>query len=112
MEPVPWEGSGLSRHTLLDVAKRAGVSKATASRVLNDSTQVDPQTRRRVLEAIAHLDYTPSSAARRLSLGRTLTISVVTSFLTRPQATERLRGIDAVLSDSEYDLVVYNVETI
>jgi LacI family transcriptional regulator/LacI family repressor for deo operon, udp, cdd, tsx, nupC, and nupG len=102
----------MARHTLQDVAWHAGVSKATASRVLNGSQQVDPDTRRRVLDAMAELDYTPSSAARRLSFGRTLTISVVTSFLTRPQAAERLRGIDAVLSDSEFDLVIYNVETV
>jgi DNA-binding LacI/PurR family transcriptional regulator len=102
----------VAKHTLQDVARRAGVSKATASRVLNRSVQVDPETRRRVLDAMADLDYTPSSAARRLSLGRTLTISVVTSFLTRPQAAERLRGVDAVLGDSEFDLVIYNVETV
>ncbi len=58
------------------------------------------------------LKFTPSHAARRLSLGRTLTISVVITFLTRPQAAERLRGVDAVLSDSEFDLVIYNVETV
>ena len=102
----------MTRHTLRDVAEQAGVSKATASRVLNGSVQVDPATRRRVLDAMAALDYTPSSAARRLSLGRTLTISVVTSFLTRPQAAERLRGVDAVLGDSEFDLVIYNVESV
>jgi DNA-binding LacI/PurR family transcriptional regulator len=94
------------------VALRAGVSKATASRVLNGSVQVDPGTRQRVLDVMAALDYTPSSAARRLSFGRTLTITVVTSFLTRPQAAERLRGVDAVLSDSEFDLVIYNVESV
>jgi DNA-binding LacI/PurR family transcriptional regulator len=102
----------VTRHTLRDVAIQAGVSKATASRVLNGSAQVDPDTRRRVLHAMAELEYTPSSAARRLSLGRTLTISVVTSFLTRPQAAERLRGVDAVLGDSEFDLVIYNVESV
>jgi DNA-binding LacI/PurR family transcriptional regulator len=41
-----------------------------------------------------------------------MTISVVTWSLTRPQAVERLRGVDAVLSDSEFDLVIYNVETV
>jgi DNA-binding LacI/PurR family transcriptional regulator len=61
---------------------------------------------------MAQLEYTPSDAARRLSLGRTLTIGVVTSHLTRPQAAERLRGVDAVLGDSEFDQVIYNVETI
>ncbi len=102
----------MSSRTLLDVAMHAGVSKATASRVLNGSSQVDPDTRERVLEAMAELEYTPSNAARRLSFGRTLTISVVTSFLTRPQAAERLRGVEAVLSDSEFDLVIHNVETV
>jgi DNA-binding LacI/PurR family transcriptional regulator len=99
-------------HTLQDVANRAGVSKATASRVLNGNVRVDPDTRERVLAAIAELDYTPSTTAQRLSSGRTLTISVVTSYLTRPQAAERLRGVDAVLGDSEFDQVIYNVETI
>jgi len=41
-----------------------------------------------------------------------LTIGVVVSFLTRPQAAERLRGVDAVLTDSEFDLVIYNVESV
>jgi len=102
----------MASHTLNDVAARAGVSKATASRVLNGNSAVDPRTRDRVLAAMAELDYTPSTLARRLSFGRTLTISVVTTFLTRPQAAERLRGVDAVLSDSEFDLVIYNVETV
>ena len=53
----------------------------------------------------------PIGAATQ-SLGKTLTISVVVSFLTRPQAAERLRGVDAVLADSEFDLVIYNVETV
>jgi DNA-binding LacI/PurR family transcriptional regulator len=61
---------------------------------------------------MVELGYTPSPAARRLSLGRTLTVGVVVSFLTRPQAAERLRGVDAVLGDSEFDLVIYNVESV
>jgi DNA-binding LacI/PurR family transcriptional regulator len=58
------------------------------------------------------LGFAPSPAARRLSLGRTLTIGVVVSFLTRPQAAERIRGVDAVLADSEFDLAIYNVESV
>ncbi|MFN8621632.1 MAG: LacI family DNA-binding transcriptional regulator [Chloroflexota bacterium] len=102
----------MGRHTLRDVASMAGVSKATASRVLNGNDRVDPETRDRVLAAIAELDYAPSAAARSLSVGRTLTIGVVTSYLTRPQAAERLRGVDAVLGDSGFDQVIYNVETV
>jgi LacI family transcriptional regulator len=56
--------------------------------------------------------FTSSPSALRLSLGRTLTVGVVVSFLTRPQAAERLRGVDAVLADSEFDLVIYNVESV
>jgi DNA-binding LacI/PurR family transcriptional regulator len=98
--------------TIRDVARHAGVSVATASRALNGKAVVNPRTRDRILSVVAELGFTPSPAARRLSLGRTLTVGVVVSFLTRPQAAERLRGVDAVLTDSEFDLVIYNVETV
>ena len=98
--------------TIRDVAREAGVSVATASRALNGNAIVNARTRERVLSIMSELGFTPSPAARRLSLGRTLTVGVVVSFLTRPQAAERLRGVDAVLSDSEFDLVIYNVESV
>jgi DNA-binding LacI/PurR family transcriptional regulator len=98
--------------TIRDVAKRAGVSVATASRALNGKQVVNAQTRDRILAVMDELSFRPSPAARRLSLGRTLTVGVVVSFLTRPQAAERLRGVDAVLTDSEFDLVIYNVESV
>jgi DNA-binding LacI/PurR family transcriptional regulator len=98
--------------TIRDVAREAGVSVATASRALNGKDVVSPETRDRILTVMQELGFTPSPAARRLSLGRTLTIGVVVSFLTRPQAAERLRGVDAVLTDSEFDLVIYNVESV
>jgi len=98
--------------TIRDVAREAGVSVATASRVLNGKDLVKPLTRDRILAVMAELGFSPSPAARRLSLGRTLTIGVVVSFLTRPQAAERLRGVDVVLADSEFDLVIYNVESV
>ena len=98
--------------TIRDVAKRAGVSVATASRTLNGKQVVNAQTRDRILAVMDELGFRPSPAARRLSLGRTLTLGVVVSFLTRPQAAERLRGVDAVVTDSEFDLVIYNVESV
>lgn len=98
--------------TIRDVARRAGVSVATASRALNGNALVKAQTRDRILAVMDEMGFMPSPAARRLSLGRTLTVGVVVSFLTRPQAAERLRGVDAVLGDSEFDLVIYNVESV
>jgi DNA-binding LacI/PurR family transcriptional regulator len=98
--------------TIRDVARRAGVSVATASRALNGKDLVSAETRERISTVVEELGFTPSPAGRRLRLGRTLTVGVVVSFLTRPQAAERLRGIDAVLADSELDLVIYNVESV
>jgi DNA-binding LacI/PurR family transcriptional regulator len=97
--------------TINDVAARAGVSRTTTSRVLNNHPKVDATTRGRVLRAIEELQYVPSPAARRLSLGRTWTVDVVASYLTRPQAIERLRGAESVLGDSPFDLVIHNVES-
>jgi DNA-binding LacI/PurR family transcriptional regulator len=98
--------------TIRDVARRASVSVATASRALNGNEVVNAGTRDRILLASQELGFTPSALARRLSIGRTLTIGVVVMFLTRPQSTERLRGVDAVLADSEFDLIIHNVESL
>jgi LacI family transcriptional regulator len=97
--------------TINDVAARAGVSRTTTSRVLNNRPMVDEGTRRRVLTAIADLNYVPSPSARRLSLGRTWTVDVVASYLTRPQAIDRLRGAESVLGDTAFDLAIHNVES-
>jgi DNA-binding LacI/PurR family transcriptional regulator len=97
--------------TIRDVARRARVGVGTVSRVLNDSPRVDPGTRERVLAAIAELDYVPSAIARSLSTGRTGAIGVIVPFLTRPSVVERLRGVEAALSSTPYDLVVFNIET-
>lgn len=97
--------------TIRDVAKRAGVGLGTVSRVLNESPQVSAATRQRVLEVIEDLNFHPSLIARRLSLGRSLTIAVVASFFTRPATVERLRGVSLTLADTEYDLIVFDVES-
>lgn len=101
----------MSATTIRDVARYAGVGVGTVSRVLNDSPEVSSSTRDKVLSAIEDLNYTPNPIARRLSLGKTLTIAVIAPFFTRPSVVERLRGIEHVIADSEYDLIVFNVET-
>jgi DNA-binding LacI/PurR family transcriptional regulator len=97
--------------TIRDVAKRAGFGVGTVSRVLNDHPSVSEPTRQKVLRAIAELDYAPNPVARRLSLGKTLTIAVIVPFFTRPSFVGRLRGVEYALADSEYDLILFNVET-
>lgn len=97
--------------TIRDVAKKAGVGVGTVSRVLNNSPAVSPVTREKVQTAIEALQYQPNPIARRLSLGKTLTIAVIAPFFTRPAFVQRFRGIESVLFESEYDFVMYNVET-
>lgn len=97
--------------TIRDVARHAGVGVGTVSRVLNSSPSVSQATRQRVLAVIEELDFEPNPIARRLSLGKTLNIAVIVPFFTRPLFVERLRGIEYALAQSEYDLVLYNVET-
>jgi DNA-binding LacI/PurR family transcriptional regulator len=97
--------------TIYDVAKAAGVSIATVSRVLNTPQQVQEQTRQRVQTAIEQLNFVPraeASARARRSHGR---IGVLAPFFTYPSFVQRLRGVASVLDGSAYELVVYNVDT-
>jgi len=98
--------------TIRDVARLAGVGVGTVSRVLNNSPQVSEATRRRVLEAMEALNYVPNPFARRLSLGKALSLAVIVPFFTRPSFVERLRGVEAAIAETEYDLIVYNVESV
>lgn len=100
----------MSPATIRDVAKSAGVSIATVSRVLNDSPAVRPATRDKVVAVMEELEYVPNLTARRLSLGRTLTIGIALPFLTLPSFIERLRGVQFALADSEYDLALFSAE--
>ena len=98
--------------TIRDIARQAGVGLGTVSRVINEHPSVSDATRQRVQQAIIDLEYVPNPTARRLSTGKTLTISVLVPFFTRPSFIERLRGIENSLANSRYDLNIYNVETV
>jgi DNA-binding LacI/PurR family transcriptional regulator len=97
--------------TIRDVAKKAEVSVATVSRVLNNSANVTEQTYNKVMAAIEELDFYPSAIARRLSTGRTHTIAVLMPFLTLPSSIERLRGVQSALAETEFDLVLFSAES-
>ena len=63
--------------TIYDVAREAGVSMATVSRVVNGNKNVKENTRKKVLEVIDRLDYRPNAVARGLASKRTTTVGVV-----------------------------------
>jgi DNA-binding LacI/PurR family transcriptional regulator len=98
--------------TIKDIAEKAGVGLGTVSRVLNNSPRVSDETREKVMQTIAEMNYVPSSAARGLSLGKTLNIAVMAPFFTRSAFVERLQGIESITARHKYDLVVYNAETV
>jgi DNA-binding LacI/PurR family transcriptional regulator len=99
--------------TIRDVARHAGVSAATVSRVLNDSPLVLEPTRERVQAAVDELGYRLNATARNLSIGRAMAIGVVVPFFTAPSVIERLRGVVERLGKGDrrdYDLMLFDVE--
>ena len=84
--------------TLKAIARAAGVSPSTVSRILNGSARVVPAKQQAVEEAIARFNYRPNVLARGLASGRTETIGVLTQAVSSPFYAEWLRGIEEALS--------------
>jgi LacI family transcriptional regulator len=97
--------------TIYDVAREAGVSIATVSRVLNFPHRVNAITRTAVLNAIEKLGYVPKAESRARALMGTRRIGVLIPFFTSPSFVQRLRGIASVLNKKDYEMVVYPVDT-
>ena len=97
--------------TIYDVAKAAGVSIATVSRVLNYPRKVNATTRAAVMQAIDALGYIPKAESRARALMETRRIGVIIPFFTVPSFVQRLRGIAAVLNKNDYEMVIYPVDS-
>jgi DNA-binding LacI/PurR family transcriptional regulator len=95
--------------TIADVAARAGVSKATASRALTGHGYVSDETRRRVSDAARELSYVAHSSATSLATGRTQTVGVIMPPIDRWFFAELLAGIQESLFALDYDLSLYGV---
>lgn len=97
--------------TIYDVARRAGVSITTVSRMLNTPDKVNAETREKVLTAIDALGFVPKAEARARAMQHTGRIGVVSPFFTAPSFIQRLRGIAEALSPENYELVIYTVDS-
>lgn len=97
--------------TIRDVARKADVGVGTVSRVLNGSASVSEATRQKVQSAIAELQFTPNPAARRLSRGKTMVVGAIVPYFTNPSVVRRLQGIVSVIAESDYDLILFDVES-
>jgi len=94
------------RATIKDVAKAAGVSTQTVSRVLNDRPDVSPETRQRVQEIIAGLGYQPSELARSLIQQRSYTLGVIIAGLRYVGVSLTLNGITEAAEEAGYSLLL------
>ncbi|GLG00119.1 transcriptional regulator [Alicyclobacillus hesperidum subsp. aegles] len=95
--------------TRVDVAKRAGVSPSTVSRVLNESGYVAPDVRKRVLQAVSELNYVPNRIARSLKMKRCGQFACVISSLSNPFYHEMLMGIEEEALRRGYTFSLYNM---
>jgi len=95
-----------STPSIYEVARAAGLSVATVSRVLNDKGPVRAETRLRVLETVERLGYVPHSAARSLSTRRTMSIGVLLPDMHGAFFSEIVRGIDLAARAAGYHLLV------
>jgi len=95
--------------SLSDVASLAGVSVSTASKVLNGGGRVSAETRRRIEEVAARLDFRPNALARFFATGKSQTIGVLTSKAPSMFALPVLLGAQSALGRSEMATLLYSV---
>ncbi|MFC4305739.1 catabolite control protein A [Cohnella boryungensis] len=96
--------------TIYDVAREAGVSMATVSRVVNNNPNVKPQTRKKVYEAIERLGYRPNAVARGLASKKTTTVGVVIPDIANANFAEVARGIEDIANMYHYNIILSNAD--
>ena len=96
--------------TIMDIAREAGVSKATVSRVINSSGAVSQKTKERVMEIINANKFSPSATARNLSMGTSSAIGFIVPEIDNPFFGEILRGVTEVTDKNNLTLMCYNTD--
>ena len=95
--------------TIQDIARLAGVSKATVSRVLNNHSSVAPILAERVMQVVREYNFIPNVTATGLARGRTRLIGVLTPPLTWPAIPEILHGVAEYIEHTSYEMVLYSI---
>lgn len=94
--------------TIYDVAREAGVSMATVSRVVNGNPNVKPSTRKKVFAVIDELNYRPNAVARGLASKKTTTVGVLIPDVTNLYYSALARGIDDIATMYKYNIILAN----
>lgn len=97
--------------TILDVAREAGVSTKTVSRVINNDGYVSNEKRERVQTAIDRLDYRPNRAARNLASNRSAVIGLLVPDVNNPYFPEVVRGVEDAALKKGYNVLLFNTES-
>ncbi len=97
--------------TIYDVARSSGVSISTVSRVVNAPQLVSEGTRTRVMDAVARLGFVPKAEASVRARKNVGNVGVLLPFFTSPSFVQRMRGVAAALAGTEYELIVYTVDS-
>jgi LacI family transcriptional regulator len=98
--------------TLEDIARKCGVSRSTVSRVINREANVSPDTRQRVEEMIAQINFQPNLAARGLAAGKTRVLGVVipmgvTAIFTDPFFPSLIQGVSITCNAADYSVMLW-----
>lgn len=93
--------------TIRDVAKMAGVSVSTVSRVLNGKVDVAKETKNHILTVIDDLGYSTNLAARSMRSQKKNLIGLIMPDIAYPYAIEIMKGVNQAIAESEFDLLVY-----
>src|ERR1035441_5550621 len=96
--------------SLEEVARRAKVSTATVSRVLNDAAVVKGSTRARVLRAVEALNYHPNLQARSLAKGKSRSIGVIVSNIENPFFLDIYKAVETGAHAQGYELIMANTD--
>lgn len=96
----------MGQPTIKDVAKLAGVSISTVSRVMNNSKPVSPEARRKVVDAINKLDFKPNELARSLVMRKSNLVGVIVKDIGIEYMAQLIRGIEEIGRVYKYDILL------
>lgn len=102
--------------TIKDIAKKAGVSITTVSRALNGYSDVNEDTRKKIIETAKDLNYSPNTIARSLVMKKSRTIGLLVSGFRRESAKDNfmievMTGVNDFASQTDYDIVLFNTSS-
>jgi LacI family sucrose operon transcriptional repressor len=96
--------------TLKDVAREAGVTVTTVSRVINNRGYIGEQTRKNVFDAMKRLNYQPNELARSLSIQRTNTIGIIVPHIVHPYFAKLISNLESAAAKYRYKIILCNTK--